>query len=250
MNRNWLKSFTILALLTVGCKEEKVTPETIVETVDPYKPLDLLTSSTYTKLSVEIAYSETNPPATLTVDNITQFLKDRLNKPDGVTVTLHKLPPTDSATMKLSGVRRLEELQREGATSANTLAVWIVFLDTEYAGNPENDRLMGIAYGATSMVVFAKSIDFYVKADMPARSTLETFVLKHEFGHMFGLVNNGTSMVTNHLSEDHENHCSNPECLMYFKAEDNIKLNDLVGEDVLPVFDEDCLADLKAAGGK
>lgn len=71
-----------------------------------------------------------------------------------------------------------------------------------------------------------------------------TLLLEHEFGHLLGLVGQGSAEQTPHKDPLNGFHCSNPNCLMYFSIETNPPFN------TLPSFDADCIADLKANGGK
>jgi len=104
------------------------------------------------------------------------------------------------------------------------------------------------------MAIFGKTLDRLLARDMVSRWTLEDFAFEHEFCHLLGLTNNGTPMVTGHQDVAHGNHCSNPECLMYWRALNSIKLVDILDNsgtsDALPVLDASCMADLQAAGGK
>jgi hypothetical protein len=94
---------------------------------------------------------------------------------------------------------------------------------------------------------------------MVSRATLETYILEHDFCHLLGLTNDGATMVTAHESSDHKAHCENENCLMYWKADENMLLVDLLSGvnnqesgngDLLPTLDANCIADLQAAGGK
>ena len=76
---------------------------------------------------------------------------------------------------------------------------------------------------------------------------LESAVLMHEFGHVLGLVNNGTPMTQNHEGES--GHCDNEDCLMFYAAETGDMLA-ILGGGSIPTLDEQCLDDLQANGGK
>ena len=84
---------------------------------------------------------------------------------------------------------------------------------------------------------------------MPSTAKLESTVLQHEFAHILGLVNNGTPLVDNHHDDEHEGHCDNQDCLMYYLAETSDIAANLFGISA-PTLDANCRADLQANGGK
>ena len=82
-----------------------------------------------------------------------------------------------------------------------------------------------------------------------SRTKLETTVLEHEFAHILGLVDSGSTMQTNHKDAAHGNHCNNTNCLMYYASETTDILGVLLTGSI-PVLDANCKADLTANGGK
>ncbi len=240
--------FLLLLVIAFSCdKEDPVSPFVVNNSV---KPVDFLTNNTYTSLNIELAWVDGYEPTTSAMNHLVTFLNERLNKSGGVTVTQRTIPSAGRLTMDIDVVREVEKNNRKSVTSGKTLSMWIVFLDAEYSESTDTQKVLGVAYGASSIAVFQKSVYTYTPRDMVSRYALETFILTHETCHILGLVNNGIPMVSPHQDTEHGAHCSDTDCLMYWKAESNLKLNDLLGEDDLPVLDASCLADLKAAGGK
>lgn len=74
-------------------------------------------------------------------------------------------------------------------------------------------------------------------------------MLEHEVGHLLGLVDLGSPMQTNHKDVAHGNHCNNSGCLMYYTSETTDILGFLL-TGAIPTLDANCIADLKANGGK
>lgn len=100
------------------------------------------------------------------------------------------------------------------------------------------------------MVVFGKKIhDNSGGLGQASRTKLEATVLEHELGHLLGLVDIGSPMQTNHKDASHGNHCNNTNCLMYYAAETTDILGYLLTGNI-PSFDANCIADMKANGGK
>jgi len=74
-------------------------------------------------------------------------------------------------------------------------------------------------------------------------------LFKQDFGHLFGLVDMGTLMQVDHLDARNGNHCESNTCLMHHTYEVNTRnfIRDFVD---IPSFDSNCLADMRANGGK
>jgi hypothetical protein len=250
MNSIRLKSLGLLMILVVafGCQHDDEVPSYVVN--NSVKPVDFLTDKNYAVLNIEVGYVEGYQPTSAALANLTGFLQQRLNKSGNVTITQHTIPATGRVSVDIDVIREIEKAQRKSVTSGKVLTAWIMFLDAEYSESTSTSKVLGIAYGASSMAVFEKTVYAYTQPTMPSRSTLETVIIDHEFGHILGLVNNGTPMVLPHQDNSHGAHCSNSECLMYWKSEENINLNDLLGADSMPVLDTNCITDLQAAGGK
>ncbi len=99
------------------------------------------------------------------------------------------------------------------------------------------------------MCVFGKSLNATSgRIGQVSRTTFYSTVLDHEFAHLPGLVNLGSAMQKSHKDITHGYHCSNTYCLMYFGVENKDFTGFIAGN--IPVLDADCLADLKANGGK
>ena len=77
------------------------------------------------------------------------------------------------------------------------------------------------------------------------RIVLETTVITHEFGHILGLTNIGTTLQSNHEDPEHKRHCTVNTCLMFWESE----LGNVLGGNI-PKLDAQCIADLQANGGK
>ena len=131
-----------------------------------------------------------------------------------------------------------------------TLTAYFFVTDGEYSGSTANSKVLGIAYSSSAMVLFEQSIrSFTGSVSQPSATTLESTVMEHEFGHILGLVNNGTAMQTAHQDEPNGKHCNNTNCLMYYNVETSESVANIFGGGI-PVLDANCLNDLKANGGK
>ena len=238
----------LLLFVVFSCDQEEVQSPYVVN--NSVFPGDFLSDKKYTQLILEVVFVEGNEPTQSALNNLVAFLGQRLNKPTGITTVLRSIPTAGKTTFDASDLRDLEKIHRQRVNTDKLITAWLFFVDGEYSTNTSTSKVLGVAYGPSSIAVFEETVNQMSGGlNQPRTAALETTILEHEFGHILGLVNNGTSMVAPHQDTDHSAHCSSLDCLMYYKAETRIVGSDITGKGV-PVLDENCLADLRAAGGK
>ena len=142
-----------------------------------------------------------------------------------------------------------------GTPAADEALVTALYLDGHYAGEGDDGAVLGLAFGGDAIALFADRLKESCGATGPKAKTVcavtEAGVVLHEFGHLLGLVNDGTPMVAAHQDSEHGAHCTNPDCIMYY-TNDRKGFAELIGKRVqqgnedVTAFDESCLADLKA----
>lgn len=248
--------FVVLLVILLGCKEEEaVLPEdndNVESPVSPRNivPKDFLSDSYFKSLVVEIQYVKGYAPTAASVSNLKKLLLERLHKPEGIEIVQKELTAPAKAAYSLEDIRAIEKKERTQYTSDQTLTAYFFFADGDYASNNGSSKVLGIAYGSSSMVIFEKTIqDFSGGIGQPSGATLETTVINHELAHILGLVNNGTPMEEEHQDEAHGRHCDNESCLMYYATETTDIVGNIIGGNI-PQLDAACLADLRANGGK
>lgn len=249
MKLSHLKTLSILlfVLIAFSCDKDEESPFEINNSVFPG---DFLSAKKYTSLVLEVVYVEGFEPSSAGLTNLVDFLNQRLNKPGGITISKRSIASPGRATVDASFIREIEKTNRQKVTGGSQLTAWLYFVDAEYSTSTSGSKVLGVAYGSSSIAIFEKTVqDFTGGLNQPAASALETVILGHEFGHILGLVNNGTNMVSPHQDTSHSAHCSDTECLMYYKAETHVIAGELATGDV-PALDVNCIADLKAGGGK
>lgn len=207
---------------------------------------DLLRDTTYGSLNVEVQYMPGVKPDSQAVLSMKNFLSTYCNKPNGINFVFEPLPTQNKTTMSLNDVMLFEKQNRKYYTS--TFNVWLYVLVTD--GYSDSSGTLGIAYRNTSICLYGGNIlansGNFGQID---RATLEATVMDHELGHLMGLVNLGTPMVTDHQDVAHGNHCTNPHCLMYYQAETNFTIGGLLSG-APTQLDSNCIADLDSNGAK
>ncbi|GAC1396121.1 MAG: hypothetical protein NVSMB63_16530 [Sediminibacterium sp.] len=205
----------------------------------------LLRADTYQNLNIEIQYAPGMKPQDQSVNNLVSFLNTYLNKPGGIAVTFKQVSSIGKATVTSSDVVSFTDNNRTLYTDGNHIDIYIYFADADYTQN----QIIGFAFRNTAVVVFEKTVEAHSGGfNQPDRVKVESGVLEHEAGHLLGLVNNGTPMVTNHEDPSNQAHCNNQRCLMYYAIQTSGLLNML--DNGIPALDANCVNDLKANGGK
>lgn len=212
---------------------------------------DLLSDNVYKSIVVELVYVEGFKPSQNTISNFISFLNSRTFKPNGISVESRAILSPGKSTYTNEDIITIEDENRTKYNTNNQIAIWAFFADAASANNTSTGVVLGTAYRNTSFVIFEESIhNLSNSAFEPSRTVLETTVITHEFGHILGLTNLGTNMVDNHEDSDHAKHCNVESCLMYWSAETGSGLSNLIGANSAPQLDAQCIADLKANGGK
>jgi len=206
----------------------------------------LLSSGTYKSLKIEVQYMTGYAPDAAALNHLQSVLNAYLNKTSGITIVTKEIPASSSTTLSIDQVRTIEEQNRTVFTTGDQIGVYFLYTN----GNFTDNAVLGAAYRNTSMVLFGKKIhDNSGGLGQASRTKLEATVLEHEFGHILGLVDLGSTMQTTHKDAAHGNHCNNSNCLMYYASETTDILGFLITGNI-PPFDTNCIADLHANGGK
>ncbi len=218
---------------------------------------DLLSAEKFQSVVIEIQAMQGFEPTAQTKTALQNFIMARVNKPGGVTiVTDPVIPAQGKAAYSLDEVGQLEATNRQSYSTGTQLVTYFLFLDGPSADDDAESgrKILAYAYQNTSMAVFEKTIKSLSGGlGQASTATLETTVVEHEFGHLLGLenLNPGSPMQSAHQDTEHGNHCSVKSCLMYWSANSSDVLGNLLSlGGTPPTLDAQCLADLKANGGK
>lgn len=212
---------------------------------------DLLSDTTFKSMVIELVYVEGFEPTQSSINNFVRFLETRTFKPNGITVEKRAIASPGNAPYTNQKIITIEDANRTKYNTSSQIAVWAFFADGESASNTDSGVVLGTAYRNTSFVIYEETIqDLSNSPFEPNRTILETTVISHEFGHILGLTNLGANMVENHEDTEHAKHCNIESCLMHWSVESGSGLDNLIGANSAPELDTQCIADLKANGGK
>jgi len=254
--------FILLAVfLFIGCSKDS-------DNDDPKKSIDksanlqttgssanaILSNTDFEKLAIEIGYVQGHMPSDDAISGFVNFIKARTFK-NNITVTYKQLLSPNEETLTLQKIADLEAENRTVYNEDKTLAIYIYFADSPSdEDKPDEDAVtLGAVYRNTSMVIYEKTIkEIAAKSVLLTEAALEETTLNHELGHLMGLVNLGSTMVNDHADTEAQNHCNVDGCLMsaQLKFAAGAKKMLLASKNAPPAIDSECLADLKANGGR
>lgn len=201
---------------------------------------DFLKEDRFSELLVEIQYMPGYRPEDGALDELRVFLEGYLNK----VITIpepQQIPGGEQEQYSANEIRDLEEQHRQHFSEENTLASYNLFVD----GGFETQNVLGIAYYNTSNAYFGKTIGDVSGSPplSPSKDKVEGTVLRHEYGHLLGLVDNGTDMLEEHRQNGA--HCSEEECVMYASVNTTDFFANLF-DGIIPDLGDFCLADIQA----
>mgnify|MGYP003109809956 CR=1 FL=1 len=207
---------------------------------------DILSDDIYKSLVVELVYSNGFRPEQRTIDNLRRFLSERVNKPDGISIVETVIAPPPGEPYTTQEIRDIEAENRTRYTTDDQIAIYVFFANGNAQGDTGSTVTLGTAYRNTSVVIYQETLQ---SLDVD-RFLVEATTLRHEFGHLFGLVNIlNDDIHTDHEDPDNNKHCVVEDCLMFFASTIPSTLPDPMESDI-PQLDALCIADLQAKGGK
>ncbi|MFV5699723.1 membrane metalloprotease [Flavobacterium sp. ZT3R17] len=248
---------TIGLVLFVSCSKddaldasETINPVTNKQTTGSSSN-DLLSDKKFASMVVEVVYVQGFEPSTTAINNFVSFLNARTYKPNGISIVKRAIPSTGKATFTDKEIVAIEDANRTKFNTSNQIAVWLFFTDGKSINDTSTSVILGTAYRNTSLVIYEQTVQGLSDSPFePNRSLLETTVISHEFGHILGLTNLGAPLQSNHEDTSHPKHCNVESCLMYWSSETGHGIANMVSGGSAPQLDAQCLADLRANGGK
>ena len=212
---------------------------------------DFLSDELFTAIEIDVVYVTGNEPAEEALQSLVTFLQKHTNKPGGISIKPRAIASPGVGTYSINEVKDVEKSNRTVFSENEKLGVFIFFADNKSEDSEDSNRVLGKAYMNTSVVIFKNEVNHLGSSVTPAE--IQTVTLHHEFGHLFGLVNNGSPAQSEHEDSDkkHRAHCNVEGCLMAAAIEfSSSPLSFLENGQTVLDFDEKCKLDLKANGGK
>lgn len=208
---------------------------------------DLLSGEKYDKITFEVLAVEGYEPDEEVISSFEGFLEDYIHKPEGITINTTTVASPEISSYTADKIREFEDNNRQAYNEGNEITVFVFIADGSY----DNNNVLGVAYRSTSFALMGERIkELTGGVGQPSENLVLQTVMRHEMGHILGLVNVGTPMQEDHQDTDHGKHCDVDDCLMYYAVETGDFLDNLVGMSNPPAFDSQCEADLTANGGK
>lgn len=255
MKGHYFLSFTILLLLLTGCSTENPEDKISVHSNDLVlgaSAREFLSDELFTALDLELVYVTGHPPTQGSINSLYSFLERNINKPDGINIQTRAIPSPGVGSYNIQEIKEVEKNNRTAFSKGEKLAVFVFFADNKSADVKEGRSTLGKAYMNTSIIIFDSEIKAITNSST-SHSQVQTITLHHEFGHLFGLVDNGSPAQTAHEDSNPDNraHCNVEGCLMAAIIDVNSSpLSFLEGGQKILDFDDKCKLDLKANGGK
>ena len=253
--KNPLLTFVLL-LIFIGCSKDDVNKPSVIDKGANLKSLgfsanELVSDEKFTSLKIEVVYVTGFEPTQTTLDNLKTFLENRTFKPDGISITTRAVASSNKAPFNINEIAQIEADERTAYNAGDEIAVFIYFADGSNENDTDTKTVLGTSFRNTSMVIYGKTIQFIANHTTNLdRSTVESTVINHEFGHLFGLVNMGTLMQTNHEDTEGKGHCTVTNCLMAVSFQFGDSMMNVVDNNIIPVLDDLCIGDLQANGGR
>ncbi|PEN12937.1 hypothetical protein CRI94_13115 [Longibacter salinarum] len=203
-----------------------------------------LDDTNFTVLALEVDYMTGYRPEDTALADLRSELVQHLDKASITVESLTEIPAAGQDTYSTNDIVDLEDQYRDAYTEtrSDTLWAYVLFVDGKFT----TQNVVGIAYYNTSQAFFGQTIEeISGGVTQPSKANVEATVLRHEFGHNLGLVNNGTSMQQDHQDDPNGAHCTNDQCVMYYSIETtNFFGNAFDGS--VPGFEQFCTEDMDA----
>ena len=224
--------------------------------------------SSMKSIEVEVLYEEgavpydgvTNkgfPLWQITEDNLKAVFENRGQQVD-YTVPIDrdqmtKIPDQEKQSWSESELLALEAAHRKSNNTGESASFFVIFVNGHYSENGEVKKgVIGVSLGGTTVVAIFKDVIVLEEdnSSVAVAKFMEQTTIIHELGHALGLVNNGVALKSQHEDQNHKAHCTNEQCVMYWKNAGRVDLVKFIlqilqDEDNV-IFRSFCLEDSKA----
>mgnify|MGYP003676889675 CR=1 FL=1 len=208
---------------------------------------DILSNVNYDGITIELVAVSGYELDNSVINDFKSFLQTLVQKPDGITVKTSTVSSPGLAPYSLNDLISFEDQIRMQFNEGKELAIFMFITEDAYT----NENVLGLAYRNTSFALMGGRIkELTGGIGQPSENLVMQTVLRHEMGHLLGLVNVGSAMQTDHQDIDNGHHCDVEDCLMYYAVETSDFLSNITNNTSPQALDTQCRADLTANGGK
>ncbi len=211
---------------------------------------DLLSEDKFTSMQVEVLYTPNAEPTAATLQEVKAFLEEHTYKSNGISVSSRMIDPIDREVFSISEVKKIETEHRSTFNAGDEISVLILFVDGKSENQKNNKLVLGTAYKNTSMVIFSSTTSQLAESTGISQDEIEATTIKHEFGHLFGLVDNGSPAQSEHEDAESKSHCNVEGCIMVAAIEFGSGALKMMEKKAVTGFDASCRKDLQANGGR
>lgn len=259
MNLQKILSICALILVFLGCSKDDSSFKERNSGIDKSANLrtlgasanELLSDEKFTSIRIEMVYVPGFEPSPITLDNLSGFLQERTFKPDGVSITTRAVASSGKAPFNIDEIVEIESDQRLLFNAGNEITVYIYFADGSNEDDSSTKVILGSAYRNTSMVIYGETLKAIAsRTNALDKSMVESTIVNHEFGHLFGLVDVGSPMQVNHQDSESVAHCNVSECLMMANISFGSDILNMTDPNEIPQLEDLCIGDLQANGGR
>ncbi|MFK7811758.1 MAG: hypothetical protein AB8B59_04635 [Maribacter sp.] len=175
---------------------------------------DFLSNDKFTNLKIEIAHVVGFRPTQGAILLLTNYLKTYTFK-ENIEIVYSELPSPNKETLTIQEIADIETKNRTVYNDGNTLGIFIYFADApDEDDEAESSATLGAVYRNTTMVIYESTVRRIANRNLIRDALVESATINHEFGHLLGLVNLGTTAINNHIDAESSNHCNVAGCLM------------------------------------
>jgi hypothetical protein len=213
-----------IAVLTAsGCRNDEPAPS----------PIDIFYKK-MSSLQMEVAYEQGAEPYAISSsgDNVWEFSEMNIESlfiqrpfvpdvfvPSGLG-EMTAIPAQNKSGYTVDNILGLANHYRKRTGSETDGNIFVLFLNGYFQKSDTlQTGIMGVHVTGTTVTAVFKPVIRSLFIGTAVKEYIEQSVVIHEIGHVLGLVNAGLPLTSPHEDGQHQAHCSNESCVMYWENE-------------------------------
>ncbi|HPI92813.1 MAG TPA: hypothetical protein PLT09_05890 [Deltaproteobacteria bacterium] len=255
----------ILLLVLIGCSsggggssQEPEYPSVDIPAL--YSAVDIVTVHTGYEPGAEPFAGYTQdafhfPYWSVTETNLQALFQGRVIEPDIVVPyelsDMETIPEADREAWTVSQIMDTADELWDMTEVPGTTDFYVVFLKGYFQdGDEVKEDILGVSITGSPIIAIFKDVfassPYFSSFD---KAIIEQSTLVHELAHGMGLVNLGVPMVVDHEDPDHQHHCVNEACDMYWQSDWRslvVFAQQIIDTGSTIMFCDECLADTRS----